>query len=57
VTVGDKKMLVATVATEHGQRMLHFLAARLRNAADLPDIVQAVYLRRGCQKFRVKRAE
>jgi RNA polymerase sigma factor (sigma-70 family) len=41
-----KQAFVDTLAREHGQRLKSFLAARLRQAvADVPDLVQEVYLR------------
>jgi RNA polymerase sigma factor (sigma-70 family) len=42
----DKQLFVHELAREHGQRLRRFLAARLRQAAaDVPDLVQEVYLR------------
>lgn len=42
----DKKTFVSELAHEHGQRLRRFLSARLRQAAaDVPDLVQEVYLR------------
>ena len=41
----DKHAFVAAVAGQHGPRLRRFLAARLRNAADVPDLVQEVFLR------------
>lgn len=41
----EKQAFVATVAAQHGRRLRRFLAARLRNAADVPDLAQEVYLR------------
>lgn len=41
----ERRTFVATVAAQHGRRLRRFLAARLRNAADVPDIAQEVYLR------------
>jgi RNA polymerase sigma factor (sigma-70 family) len=42
----DKQAFVAALVRDHGQRLRRFLAARLRNAtADVPDLVQEVYLR------------
>lgn len=42
----DKKDFVAALAREHGHGLRRFLAARLREAmADVPDLVQEVYLR------------
>lgn len=36
---------VTDIATKHGRRLRRYLAARLRNAADAPDLVQEVFLR------------
>lgn len=42
----DKQAFVAALAQQHGERLRRFLAARLRYAvADVPDLVQEVYLR------------
>ncbi len=42
----DKQAFVDEIAREHGQRLRRFLATRLRQAAaDVPDLVQEVYLR------------
>ncbi len=41
----DKQAFVATLATQHGRRLRRFLAARLQNAADVPDLAQEVFLR------------
>jgi RNA polymerase sigma-70 factor (ECF subfamily) len=42
----DKQAFVSELAREHGQRLRRFLAVRLRQAtADVPDLVQEVYLR------------
>jgi len=42
----DKQAFVAALARQHGERLRRFLAARLRYAiADVPDLVQEVYLR------------
>jgi RNA polymerase sigma-70 factor (ECF subfamily) len=41
----DPQTLVADLATSHGDQLRGFLVARVRNAADLPDILQEVYLR------------
>src|SRR5262249_12344130 len=35
----------AAVASRHGRRLTRFLAQRLRNRADAPDLAQEVYLR------------
>jgi RNA polymerase sigma factor (sigma-70 family) len=45
VIPADKQTFVATVASQHGTRLRRFLAARLRNASDVPDLVQEVFLR------------
>ena len=37
--------LVADLAASHGDQLRAFLVVRVRNVADLPDIVQEVYLR------------
>jgi RNA polymerase sigma factor (sigma-70 family) len=41
----DPQTLVAELAASHGPQLRRFLLARVRNAADVPDIVQDVYLR------------
>ena len=41
----DPQTLVADLAASHGDQLRRFLAARVRNAADVPDIVQEVFLR------------
>jgi RNA polymerase sigma factor (sigma-70 family) len=41
----DQESFVAGLATRYGQRLRRFLAARLRNAGDAPDLAQEVYLR------------
>jgi RNA polymerase sigma factor (sigma-70 family) len=42
----DKRAFVSAIEKQHGQRLRRFLAVRLRNAAaDLPDLVQEVFLR------------
>jgi RNA polymerase sigma-70 factor (ECF subfamily) len=40
-----RKSFVADVAVQYGRRLQRFLAARLRNAGDAPDLAQEVYLR------------
>lgn len=37
--------LVAELATRHGQELRRFLRPRVRNSADIPDIIQEVFLR------------
>jgi RNA polymerase sigma-70 factor (ECF subfamily) len=49
----DNKSFVASVVTRHGRRLRRFLAQRLRNRADAPDLAQEVYLR----LLRVERHE
>lgn len=42
----DKQAFVTSIARDHGQRLRRFLASRLRHAAaDVPDLIQEVYLR------------
>lgn len=36
---------VEELATRHGQKLRRFLRSRVRNSADIPDIVQEVFLR------------
>src|SRR5229473_4777327 len=43
--MGDPQTLVADLAASHGDQLRAFLVVRVRNVADLPDIVQEVYLR------------
>jgi RNA polymerase sigma factor (sigma-70 family) len=43
--VEDKQAFVTEIATKHGRRLRRYLAARLRNAADVSDLVQEVFLR------------
>lgn len=40
-----RKAFVADVAARHGGRLRRFLAARIRNAADVADLAQEVFLR------------
>lgn len=50
----DKQSFVSTLERQHGLSLRRFLASRLRNAAaDLPDLVQEVFLR----LLRVERHE
>jgi RNA polymerase sigma factor (sigma-70 family) len=51
--VDDKQAFVSEVAITQGRRLRRYLAARLRNAADVPDLVQEVFLR----LMRVRRHE
>jgi RNA polymerase sigma factor (sigma-70 family) len=41
----DPKTLVIELAASHGPQLRRYLLARMRNAADVPDIIQDVYLR------------
>ncbi|MGH8324707.1 MAG: RNA polymerase sigma factor, partial [Steroidobacteraceae bacterium] len=41
----DRHIFVADIASKHGQRLRRFLASRLRNAADVADLAQEVFLR------------
>lgn len=41
---GNSPLVVGLVAT-HGQQLRRFLLARVRNTADVPDIMQDIYLR------------
>lgn len=40
-----KQQFLAALEKTHSQPLRRFLAARLRNAADVPDLVQEIYLR------------
>jgi RNA polymerase sigma factor (sigma-70 family) len=41
----DAQSLVAQLVTSHGWQLRRYLLARVRNAEDVPDILQEVYLR------------
>lgn len=43
--VEDKNALVEDLAARHGERLRRFLNSRVRNSADIPDIIQEVFLR------------
>lgn len=43
--VEDKNQVVAQLAAKHGKRLRQFLGRRVRNAADIPDLMQEVFLR------------
>jgi RNA polymerase sigma factor (sigma-70 family) len=43
--VDDSQAFVTEIATKHGKRLRRYLAARLRNSADVSDLVQEVFLR------------
>ena len=45
MSADSKHALVEELAAKHGKRLRHFLRTRVRNAADIPDIIQEVYLR------------
>src|SRR5690606_20444248 len=50
----DKQTFVAAAAVRHGEKITRFMSARLRHAAaDVPDLVQEVFLR----LLRVERPE
>jgi RNA polymerase sigma-70 factor (ECF subfamily) len=41
----ERKNFVATIAAQYGQRLRRFLSVKLRNAHDVPDLAQEVFLR------------
>ena len=43
--VPDNRSFVANIAARYGPRLRRFLSVRLRNAADVPDLAQEVFLR------------
>jgi len=45
VGVPDNRSFVANIAARYGPRLRRFLSVRLRNAADVPDLAQEVFLR------------
>lgn len=45
MAVEDKNALVEDLAARHGERLRRFLRSRVRNSADIPDIIQEVFLR------------
>jgi RNA polymerase sigma factor (sigma-70 family) len=45
LAIGDAQVFVAGLVASHGVQLRRFLLVRVRNAADVPDIVQEVYLR------------
>ena len=46
VSSADRKEFVAELERQHGERLRRFIASRLRHrSADIPDLVQEVYLR------------
>ena len=52
----DNRSFVASIAARYGPRLRRFLSVRLRNAADVPDLAQEVFLRllrvEGCESIR-----
>jgi RNA polymerase sigma factor (sigma-70 family) len=45
VDAPDNRSFVASIAARYGTRLRRFLSVRLRNAADVPDLAQEVFLR------------
>lgn len=45
MTTETGQALVAALVASHGSQLRRFLSSRVRNAADVPDLVQEVYLR------------
>src|SRR5258708_26990377 len=43
--MSGNRNFVATIAARYGPRLRRFLAVRLRNADDVPDLAQEVFLR------------
>lgn len=41
----ERQAFIAELATQHGRQLRRYLARRLRNRADVPDVAQEVYLR------------
>ncbi|MEJ0037813.1 MAG: RNA polymerase sigma factor [Gammaproteobacteria bacterium] len=41
----DRQNFVSAMASQYGRRLRRFLSGRLRNAADVPDLAQEVFLR------------
>ena len=41
----QRHIFVTAIAARYGRRLRRFLSARLRNAADMPDLAQEVFLR------------
>jgi RNA polymerase sigma factor (sigma-70 family) len=54
--MSDNRNFVANIAARYGPRLRRFLSVRLRNAADVPDLAQEVFLRllrvEGCESIR-----
>lgn len=45
MALADKHALIEELAAKHGEQLRRFLRTRVRNAADVPDIIQEVFLR------------
>jgi RNA polymerase sigma factor (sigma-70 family) len=45
VTAETGQALVAALVVSHGGQLRRFLSSRVRNASDVPDLIQEVYLR------------
>jgi len=45
LAVEDTRALVEELATKHSEHLRRFLRTRVRNAEDIPDIIQEVFLR------------
>ena len=45
MTEANNRSFVANMAARYGRRLRRFLSVRLRNAADVPDLAQEVFLR------------
>jgi RNA polymerase sigma-70 factor (ECF subfamily) len=45
MTIPDRRSFMAAIAAQYGRRLRRFLAVRLRNTADVPDLAQEVFLR------------
>jgi RNA polymerase sigma factor (sigma-70 family) len=54
--MAENRSFVASIAARYGPRLRRFLSVRLRNAADVPDLAQEVFLRllrvEGCESIR-----
>jgi hypothetical protein len=45
LSVEDARAFVAALAKTHGEGLRRFLTSRVRNVADIPDVIQEVFLR------------
>jgi RNA polymerase sigma factor (sigma-70 family) len=45
LSVNDRQILLTSLAEGHGEALRRFLLVRVRNSADIPDLVQEVFLR------------